>query len=229
MLTQLRNFHRFLADHLFYPLALSSGLSLGYFLLRVIISRNIWIYLNLVWNLFLAWMPYWFSVWAIWLEKRYPGKWLRWLIPAGLWLAFFPNAPYILTDFFHLEERPYLPLWFDIGLLAAFAWTGFLLGIVSLRMMHILVEEYLGRILGWVFAIAALGLSGLGLYLGRFSRWNSWDLILQPAEIFKEILTRLADPLNNRGFYGFTLMFTSILLVSYLVFISVQRLKLPQK
>jgi uncharacterized membrane protein len=229
MFASLRNAHRFLADHLFYPLALSSALAWGYYILRVFISRNVWIYLNLPWNLLLAWLPYLFSLWAVWLEQRHPGQWLRWLAPAGLWLAFFPNAPYILTDFFHLEARPYLPLWFDIGLLAAFAWTGFFLGIVSLRLMHILVERYVGVIFGWLFALIALGLSGLGLYLGRFSRWNSWDLLTQPDEILKEVILRLTDPINNRSFYGFTVMFTSLLLVSYLVFISVQRLRLPSK
>lgn len=229
MFTSLRHFHRFLADHLFYPLALSSLLAMGLFFLRVIISHSIWIYLNLAWNLCLAWLPYLFSLWSVWLDQRHPGQWWRWLFPGILWLVFFPNAPYILTDFFHLEVRPYLPLWYDIGLLAAFSWSGFFLGIVSLRLMHILVENVAGKFIGWLFAIVALGLSGLGLYLGRFSRWNSWDLLTQPGQILKEVVEKMLHPTRNPGFYGFTLMFTALLLVSYLVFISIQRLRLPDK
>ena len=229
MFTSLRQVHRFLADHLFYPLALSSLLAFGLFFLRVLISRSIWVYLNLAWNLCLAWLPYGFSLWSVWLDQRHPGQWWRWLIPGILWLLFFPNAPYILTDFFHLEVRPYLPLWFDIGLLAAFSWSGFFLGIVSLRLMHILVENVAGRLIGWIFAVVALGLSGLGLYLGRFSRWNSWDLLTQPDQILKEVWDKMLNPTRNPGFYGFTLMFTALLLVSYLVFISIQRLRLPDK
>jgi len=77
--------------------------------------------------------------------------------------------------------------------------------------------------------VVALGLSGLGLYLGRFSRWNSWDLLTQPDQILKEVWDKMLNPTRNPGFYGFTLMFTALLLVSYLVFISIQRLRLPDK
>lgn len=183
MFSLLAKLHRFFADHLFYSLVLSSILALGLYAGRVVLSRNWVVYVNLVWNLFLAWLPYLFSLWAIALERRRAGWW--WLVwfPAALWLAFFPNAPYLLTDFFHLNQRPGIPLWYDIGLIAAFAWSGFFLALVSLRMMHLLAERYVGVVLGWLFALIALGLAGLGLCLGRFSRWNSWDLLTSPKEI----------------------------------------------
>jgi uncharacterized membrane protein len=150
------------------------------------------------------------------------------LFPGAMWLAFFPNAPYIVTDFLHFYERPPVPSWYDIGLLASFAWTGLFLAIASLRTMQELVNAYAGRIVSWIFASVALALGGLGLYLGRFSRWNSWDLLLQPKEIIAELAYLFANPFINLRFFGFTFMFTAFLLVCYLMFISVHRFSDPQ-
>jgi uncharacterized membrane protein len=218
-MTTLLKLHRFLIDQLLYPLFLSTFLALGIFAGRVLASQS-WDHRYLVWNLFLAWIPYLASFWAASLHGLYPGRWWILLLPGMLWLAFFPNAPYILTDFFHLRELPHVPLWYDVGLLAIFAWTGLFLAIASLRTMQSIVGTYLGRLASWAFVAVILALSGLGLYLGRFSRWNSWDLLLQPVNIFEDLSVRLLNPLDNLGFVGFTLMFTAILLVCYLMFIS---------
>lgn len=223
MFRYVRNFHRFLASQLFYPILLSSLLAMGFYVGRVLLSHSWVVYRNLVWNLFLAWVPYLFSVFASGLQRFLPRQWWMLLVPGAIWLAFFPNAPYLLTDFLHLEPRPYVPMWYDIGLLATFAWTGLFLGIASLRIMQGLVRSYLGAIVGWLFAALALGLGGLGLYLGRFSRWNSWDLLIHPKSILIEVATRLVEPSSNLRFFGFVTMFSAFLLVCYLTFISVHR------
>jgi uncharacterized membrane protein len=229
MFIALRKIHRFLYSQAFYPITLSSIMAVAFFIGRVIFSLNDLIYRNLLWNLFLAWIPYLFSIAAIGLHLAFPKHWWPLLIPGGIWLVFFPNAPYILTDFLHLSYRPPVPLWYDIGLLASFAWSGLFLAVASLKTMHELVKTYLGWVIGWLFSGAALGLGGLGLYLGRFSRWNSWDLLSQPQEILFDIARRLANPLDNLRFFGFTLMFTAILLVCYLTFISLQHVQAPDK
>lgn len=216
--------HRFFSSQLLYPILLSTLLALSIFAGRIFLSGSWLVYRNLVWNLFLAWIPYVFSVLAAGLHVLYPGRWWLLIVPAGIWLAFFPNAPYLLTDFLHLEERPYVPLWYDIGLLASFAWSGLFLAIASLRTMQLLTRAYLGTILSWLFVFFALGFGGLGLYLGRFSRWNSWDLLLQPEDILKDVASRLLDPLNNLRFFGFILMFTAFLFVCYLTFMAVHRM-----
>jgi len=221
MLTHIARFHRFLAEYLLYPIALSSALALSIFLGRVFLSHSLHIYRNLVWNLFLAWIPYGMSLLAALLARLLPRQWWLLALPGGVWLAFFPNAPYLLTDFLHLEYRPPVPLWYDIGLLASFAWSGLFLAIASLRTMQSLVRTHLGWLVGWLFAGLAMGLGGLGLYLGRFSRWNSWDLLTQPDAILADVAGRLANPLSNLRFFGFTLMFTAFLLVCYLTFINV--------
>jgi uncharacterized membrane protein len=215
--------HRFLASQSLYPLILSTFLALGFFAGRVVYGQT-WNYSNLVWNLFLAWMPYIFSFLAALIHLIFPRAWWLLLLPAGLWLIFLPNAPYIVTDFLHLEQRPPIPLWYDIGLLATFAWTGCFLAIASLRTMQYLVKTYLGKAAGWFFAISSLALCGLGIYLGRFGRWNSWDLFFQPQDILSDIYTRLANPFNNLRFFVFTIMFTAFLMALYLMFVSITHL-----
>lgn len=228
MLTILRKFHGFLSDQLLYPLVLSTLLAIGIFTGRILISHQWTTYKNLVWNLFLAWVPYIFSVVAASIHRVFPKHWWLLIVPSAIWLAFFPNAPYIVTDFLHLQERPGVPLWYDIGLLATFAWTGLFLAIASLRTFQRLVKFHFGLVVSWLFAFVALGLGGLGLYLGRFSRWNSWDLLSQPKEIIVDVATKFKHPLSNLGFFGFTLMFTGLLFVCYFMFISIRRLDEPE-
>jgi uncharacterized membrane protein len=218
----LYRFHRFLSSQLLYPILLSTLLAIMLYAGRVFLSHTL-THKNLVWNLFLAWVPFFCSFTAAALNALSPRGWWLLLVPGTLWLIFFPNAPYLITDFTHLADRPRVPRWYDILLIASFAWTGFFLAIASLRTMQILVKRYLGWFVSWLFAGFALVLGGLGIYLGRFSRWNSWDLFIQPIEILTEISGRLANPLSNLRFFGFIFLFTAFLVVCYLMFISVRR------
>jgi len=212
-------FTRFLHTHSFFPLILSSLIAVGFLTFRVFYSgtRN---YSNLLTNLILAWLPYLLSILASYIRQSTHRRHILILPLVLLWLVFFPNAPYMVTDFYHLEPRPPVPLWFDISLIAIFAFTGCFLAIASLRSVHILIEGFLGKFLGWIFALFTLALGSLGVYLGRFERFNSWDILLEPKSVFKEITYTILNPLDNLGFVGFTLMFTSILLVFYLMFVT---------
>jgi uncharacterized membrane protein len=221
LLDYLARLHRFFSNQLLYPIVLSTFLAIALFSARVIQSQA-FTYKNLVWNLFLAWLPFIFSLTAAALHTLAPKRWWLLIFPGVMWLIFFPNAPYILTDFLHLTDRPFVPLWYDILLLATFAWTGCFLAIASLRTMQILVKKYLGWFLSWVFAVSALAVGGLGIYLGRFSRWNSWDLFLQPQGILYEVAIRVLNPLTNLRFFGFTILFTAFLVICYMTFISVR-------
>ncbi len=216
-----KSLHIFFLNHSFYPIVLSSALAMVLFVGRVMRSDSL-AYRNLVWNLALAWVPYLAALWAASLYTLLPRT--RWLliIPGALWLAFFPNAPYIVTDFLHLQQRPSIPIWYDILLLATFAWTGLFLAIISLRTMHTLIKQHLGWFVGWLFAGTALLLGGLGIYLGRFSRFNSWDLVLNPTDVLYDVAVRFINPIRNISFFGFTLLFSAFLLVVYLTFISIR-------
>jgi uncharacterized membrane protein len=216
---QLAVLHRFLYIHSFYPLILSTLMAAAFYTFRVFYSgtEN---YSNLSWNLFLAWLPYIISLIAAAVYQSNSKQWVIILILVFFWLIFFPNAPYMVTDYYHLDPRPPVPLWFDISLIAMFAFTGCFLSIASLRTIHIIIEGYLGRIIGWFFALFALALGSLGVYLGRFGRYNTWDIFWEPKSVIKEIASNLLNPGDNLGFVGFTLMFTSILIVFYLMFVT---------
>ena len=215
----LRILHRFLARRSFYPLLLSSALACAILVARVRLSHSM-TYAFLVWNLFLAWVPYYWSLAAAALHRQ-PASWWRLLVPGTLWLLFFPNAPYIVTDFVHLRPIAPIPLWFDIGLLAIFAWSGCFLAVASLRIMQTLVATYLGGAASWLFVASVIGLNGLGIYLGRFMGWNSWDLFIHPHGVLSDALTIVAHPIENRQATGVICMFGALLFVCYVTFTTV--------
>ena len=163
-------------------------------------------YTNLVWNLFLAWIPFVLAYLAYTLSWK---KWLLYfVIPVTtfLWLIFFPNAPYILTDLQHLaKESTSAPLWYDVIVMVWFSWTGLLLGLVSLYLMHYIIQRMFGRAAGWAFVFIVSGLSSFGVYLGRFVRFNSWDLLNDPKEIVVTILGLAIDP--SMRVIAFTILF----------------------
>ena len=143
-----------------------------------------WDYVLLIGNLFLAWLPLLFALGACSRHQSAAGRDWRFFLLSALWLLFFPNAPYIFTDLIHLNTRFYSHYWVDLSLILLVALTGFMTGFVSLYLMQTLVAERLGRTISWVFILAVAGLSGVGIYLGRFLRWNSWDAVLHPLRAF---------------------------------------------
>jgi uncharacterized membrane protein len=135
-----------------------------------------------------------------------------------LWLLFLPNAPYIVTDFVHLSASSRAPLWFDGVELSAFAWTGMLLGFVSLYLVHAVLRDRYGAPFGWSAVLFVLALSGVGVYLGRVKRWNSWDLLTQPGQRLAELHAHVGDPAGLAKAIAVSAGVTSLLAASYLVF-----------
>jgi len=147
-------------------LSLASALCVGLELLR---ERHFGdgSYRFLLWNLTLAWIPLLVALVVYGSYRR--GKRFALLVPGVLvWLLFLPNAPYIVTDFVHLTPSTPAPLWFDAGVISAFAWTGVLLGFASLYLVHAVVRHRFGARTGWVAALVALALASGGVYIGRF-------------------------------------------------------------
>jgi uncharacterized membrane protein len=147
------------------------------------------------------------------------------LVPAALWLAFLPNAPYLVTDFVLLREIDGMPVWFDVALLTTFAWTGLLLGFASVFLVQGAVTRLYGAAAGWLAALGALGLSGLGVYLGRYLRLNSWDLLVQPGSVAGEVLERLSSP----QLVGMSLVMAAFLTVAYAMLYTVLTAAVDQR
>ena len=171
----------------------------------------------LVWNLILAWVP---LVLALVIYDGYRrGRTLLRLAPAlVLWLLFLPNAPYIVTDFVHLSANTSASLWLDGIELSAFAWTGLLLGFVSLYLVHAVLRHHFGVVAGWGAVLCVLALSSVGVYLGRVKRWNSWDVLTQPGAKLAELNAHLGDPAALAKAFSITVGVTGLLAAAYLVF-----------
>lgn len=140
----------------------------------------------------------------------------------ALWLAFLPNAPYLLTDFQHLNHSPGIPRWYDIALFSACAGTGLLLGYTSLADVQAVISRRFSIRLGWVLAGAALFLSGFGIYLGRFLRWNSWDVLTKPVKITFDTARWLSNPQPLAEATGMTLIYGTTLLLGYIALRTLQ-------
>lgn len=175
---------------------------------------------GLIWNLFLAWIP--FILAAVAHAVSWKRLWLYLILPfiALLWLLFFPNAPYMLTDLQDLVRSGGVgaPLWYDVIIVVWCSWTGMLLGVISLYLMQDIVLRTFGRAAGWLFVFVISGLSSFGIYIGRFVRLNSWDILQNPAETTMTILGLVIDP--SMRLAAFTLLYTFFFLFIFLLLYS---------
>ncbi len=175
---------------------------------------------GLIWNLFLAWIPFILAYFARAISWR--RIWLYLVIPvvAFLWLIFFPNAPYMLTDLQDLARAGGrdAPLWYDVIIVGWCSWTGMLLGVISLSLMQDIVTRTFGRWIGWGFVFIISAASSFGIYIGRFVRLNSWDILQNPTETAMEILGLVIDP--SRRLAAFTVLYTIFFLFIFLLLYS---------
>jgi uncharacterized membrane protein len=137
-----------------------------------------------------------------------------------MWILFFPNSPYILTDLFHLKQQPNIPLWYDLGLLISYAWTGLMLGFISLLEIQVFLNKRFTTGISWAAIVCILTLSSFGIYLGRFERWNSWDIVTDPIALIVDIYERIMSPFSHPRTFGVTIMFSLFLIISYLTLFS---------
>lgn len=207
-----------------FALTFASGVCIALVFARILSTGNIR-YGFLVWNLFLAWLPLVFSLLAFEKYQTAPsGNW-HFLGLAGVWLLFFPNAPYIFTDLIHLTSRFYPHFWVDLMLILLCALTGLVLGFVSLYLMQAVVTRMIGRTAGWLFIASVACLSGIGIYVGRFLRFNSWDVIFKPVELYRGIGNWVADPLAGPVSLAFPLLFAAFLFITYVMLYALTHLQ----
>ena len=194
-------------------LLLSSLFACTLVLARLIYSgKSLFVFMP--WNLFLASVPYviteWLSARPAWIEK----KW-RFFSAFLVWLLFVPNSFYILTDLFHLGISDEAPLWYDLALLLSFAWTGLLLGILSIRRMEMIFSLAYSFRYRWVFIAVIMFLNALGVYIGRYLRFNSWDVLANPIGLAADISYILIHPLRNPGAWGMIACYALLMTLLY--------------
>jgi uncharacterized membrane protein len=177
----------------------------------------------IAWNLLLAWIPFALAL-VVYERATSSGSTLSLALLGMLWLLFLPNAPYLVTDLMHVGHSGGVPLLYDVLLLSAAAWTGLLLGLTSLFLMHAVARRLLGAANAWALVVGVLGLSSFGIYLGRVQRWNSWDVFVRPEQLLGDIASGVLHPLSHPRPIAVTILFTSFLLASYLVFYSFARM-----
>ena len=179
----------------------------------------------MLWNLFLAWIPLLCSIIAFRFYERKVFSYVIFLLLAFSWLLFFPNSPYLVTDLIHLRSISSDIWWYDVIMFAAFAWTGFFMGFVSLQWMQDWIANLFGKVISWMFAIAALGLSAFGVYLGRFLRWNSWDIFFEPISLLSDVWQRIRHPLQYSPTMLFTVLLAGFLFCAYLMLVAYTQLR----
>jgi uncharacterized membrane protein len=192
-------------------LILSNLFSVGLVLFRIMYTGHV-LFAFLIWNLFLAFVPYVISRQIT--NTLITSKW-KFILCAFIWLLFIPNAFYIITDLFHLDMNEMVPLWYDLALLLSFAWSGILFGILSVRQMEKLFEKYFNRRLDLFFILPVMALNGLGVYIGRYLRFNSWDVITNPLQLIQDIIYLFIHPLRNRFDWSMIVCYTILLTLIY--------------
>jgi uncharacterized membrane protein len=197
-------------------LSFASIVNVALVIARIVLTGNI-MYGFLIWNTFLAWLPLIFSLMAC--EQYQTGRTRGWRFVSfvAAWLLFFPNAPYIFTDLIHLTTRFYAHFWVDMVLILMCAFTGLVIGFLSLYLMQDMVSRIWGRVASWVFIACATGLCSFGIFLGRFLRFNSWDPIVNPGRLYHEIGIWSSNQGYHSASLSFFLLFATFLFTTYVM------------
>lgn len=189
-------------------------------LFRYYISETkVFLFLN--WNLFLAWIPFFISSFLVIFKIRSK---LSLAVAITVWILFFPNSPYILTDLFHLRSRNAVPIWYDLVVILSYAWTGLFCGFISLLDIEKLLSDYFKKPTINIITVLFLFLTSFGVYLGRFLRWNSWDVLSNPFGLFNDVLVRIVYPMDYTKTWGVTVLMGVMLNFMYLIMKSIRNL-----
>lgn len=167
-------------------------------LLRVQLTQSLF-FSFLLWNLFLAIIPY---ILSERMKKKNLTK-TKIIFHTSIWLLFLPNAPYIITDFIHLHHLKSTLIWYDLFMIFCFANTGLLLAIISIYDIHKIIQKKWTQTIANRFIIAVTFLCGFGIYLGRFLRFNSWDLFTAPLQTLKQSFASFSDQKTWFVSFGF--------------------------
>lgn len=183
---------------------------------RIYFSGSL-LFVFLIWNIFLAWVPFFISSR---LNHTAAKKWKQYVL-FFTWLLFFPNSLYIITDLIHISHETDVPKWFDAILIFSSSIVGLQLAFVSLYRVEKFLHAIAGKRMVAVLLPVILSLGSFGVYLGRFLRWNSWDIISNPVPLLVSVTERILYPFHHLQTWGITIILTALF---YLMYFSAKKL-----
>ena len=203
--------HRFIAS-----LVLLSAVAVILLIIRIVASDS-FRYGFMFWNLFLAFIPLLLAWGLVYRIKRF--GWLKWQ-QIGLfilWLVFLPNSFYMVTDLVHLRPNFEADLLFDITVLMSFIVAGLAFGIMSVVLIHREISKRLAEKQAYGLIGLIILASSFAVCLGRYTRWNTWDIILQPAGLLFDVSDRFINPVTHLQTYQTTATLFLLLFGTYIV------------
>lgn len=188
-----------------FTLTILAGMLLMF---RIKLTQSFYL-IFLVWNVFLAAIPYGITFFVLLHKERFTHKGMQ-LTIFLIWLVFLPNAPYIVSDFTHLHWTDPRALFLDAAIISSFALLGILYMVYSIRDMQHLFLYTLSRKQNLLFTICICLLIGFGIYLGRYLRWNSWDIMQNPLDLIEDIGNLIFHPIRNKFAWRVTLSYATL-------------------
>lgn len=209
--------------HLVIAIALSNLVSVVLFFFRAVGAEN-FRYWFLFWNLLLAWVPLALA-WLLTKDLRIE----RWksgsnILLTVLWLLFLPNSFYIVSDLIHLHLTGEVSILYDAALFTSVIFNGYVFGFMSVYIVH---RELLKRLKAKHAHIIIAGvffLSSFAIYLGRYLRWNTWDVLLHPIGLLFDVSDRFINPTSHPQAFSTTVIFFLMLGSMYMVLYELARL-----
>lgn len=202
--------------HVLIALGITNAVSISLFLMRVLGSRSTR-YNFLIWNLLLAWIPVGL---AFWLKVRLTKhRWLSTdnLLLTAFWLVFLPNSFYLVSDLVHIRATGEVNILFDAVLFMSFILNGLIGGIISLYMVHSELLKRLPRVRAHQIVTGVILLCSFAIYLGRYLRWNTWDIVVSPVGLLFDASEPLFNPTAHPQAFLTTLTFFMLICSMYLV------------
>ncbi|MDT0646343.1 DUF1361 domain-containing protein [Zunongwangia sp. F260] len=180
-------------------------------ILRYLISFDFY-YFFLIWNLLLAGIPFLLSQF---LETICKNK-STFFVIMGVWLLFLPNSFYVITDLIHLKTSEMKI--YDSLMISSFALLCLFLGFSSMQKVSLILSRKFSSLHNFILNSLILFLCSFGIYLGRFLRYNSWDLFNNPFNLVKDCLNFIRFPVQHHYVWVFTFAFGAILTGFYFIF-----------
>ena len=161
----------------------------------------------LLWNLFLGLTPLIITLILHYFSGRI-GK-AGTITGACVWLLFYPNAPYMVSDLIHVSEISGVVL-YDTMIIFLFAMLSLFYGFFSIKILQVLFKGICSQSVGRILLAGAIILSSFGFYLGRILRLNSWDLFTHPMTVMGDIFDHLFPVTKNPVTYVVVILFSFI-------------------